>query len=167
MKQLIPLLSTVLFMLSCTRSGNGNHKENFDVVERYTQAVQNKNVDSMSALLSDDYVGYGPSFTDTINKASAIANWRNLAVNLYDSIQFGQTVNVAEEVPDGPHPGDYVSSWSSVRITYKNGRGAVNLFVNVLYRVENGKITLTRTFYDEADAMRQLGYRFVPPGQQE
>ena len=167
MKQSITILSAILFLLSCNRSDQGIYNKNFDVIERYTQAVQNNNVDSMSALLSDDYVGYGPSFTDSINKAEAIANWRNLAANLYDSIQYRNSVNIAAEVPDGPHPGDYVSNWSSVRITYKNGRGAVKLLVNIIYRVENGKITLTRTFYDEADAMRQLGYQFVPPGQQE
>lgn len=171
MKQLLLFLSTSLLLASCGRTGsavnggNGVNTDNIAVIERYAQAVQSKNVDSMSALLSDDYIGYGPSFTDSINKADAVANWRNLVANLYDSIKYTRSVNIAAKLTDGPHPGDYVSSWSSIRITYKNGKGPVNLFVNVIYRVENGKITLSRTFYDEADAMRQLGYEFVPPTQ--
>src|SRR4051794_10916994 len=165
MKQLIAFISAVLFLASCANKDQGVNKDNFAVIERYAQAVQNKNVDSMSALLADDYMGYGPSFNDSINKADAVANWRNLVATLYDSIQYTHSVNIAAKVPDGPHPGDYISSWSSMRITYKNGQGPVNLLVNVIYRVENGKITLSRTFYDEADAMRQLGYNFVPPGQ--
>src|SRR5690349_14036938 len=163
MKYLLFFLCPILFLLSCSNTDKGVNTDNIAVIERYAQAVESKNVDSMSALLADDYVGYGPSFTDSINKAEAVANWKDLLTTLYDSIKYTRSVNIAAKLTDGPHPGDYVSSWSSVRITYKNGKGPVNLFVNVIYRVENGKITLSRTFYDEADAMRQLGYNFVPP----
>lgn len=163
MKQLLAYTCMILFLLSCNNANQGINTDNISVVERYAAAVQSKNVDSMAALLADDYVGYGPSFTDSINKAGAVANWRDLAANLYDSITYTRSVNLAAKITDGPHPGDYVSSWSSVRITYKNGKGPVNLLVNVVYRIENGKITMSRTFYDEADAMRQLGYQFVPP----
>jgi hypothetical protein len=163
MKQLVAFLSAVLFLVSCAKRDQEANAKNFAVIERYTQAIQSKNVDSMSTLLADEYIGYGPSFSDSTNKAAAIANWRSLVDTLYDSIQYTNTVNLAAKVPDGPHPGDYVSSWSSVRIIYKKGKGPVNLLVNVIYRIENGKITLSRTFYDEADAMRQLGYDFLPP----
>lgn len=165
MKYLLFSLCPILFLLSCSNTDKGVNTDNIAVIERYAQAVESKNVDSMSALLADDYVGYGPSFTDSINKADAVANWKNLVANLYASIQYTRSVNMAAKVTDGPRPGDYVSSWSNMRITYKNGKGPVNLFVNVVYRVENGKITMSRTFYDEADAMRQLGYQFVPPAQ--
>ncbi|HEY6978910.1 MAG TPA: ester cyclase [Chitinophagaceae bacterium] len=165
MKQSSLLLFIILFLVSCSGTDTGVNTNNIAVIERYAQAVQNKNVDSMAALLADNYIGYGPSFTDSINKTDAIASWKDLVANLYETIQYTRSVNMAAKVTEGPHPGDYVSSWSSVRITYKNGKGPVNLFVNVVYRVENGKIAMSRTFYDEADAMRQLGYQFVPPAQ--
>jgi hypothetical protein len=163
MKQLLIFLCLILFLASCSNTDSGVNTNNIAVIERYAQAVQNKNVDSMAALLADNYVGYGPSFTDSINKADAVASWKDLVANLYESIQYTRSVNMAAKVTEGPRPGDYVSSWSNVRITYKNGKGPVNLYVNVIYRIENGKITMSRTFYDEADAMRQLGYQFVPP----
>ena len=165
MKQLLTFLCFILFLISCSSKDNGVNNDTIAVVERYAQAVQTKNVDSMDALLADNYIGYGPSFTDSINKVDAMASWRDLVANLYDSIRYTRSVNLAAKVTEGSHPGDYVSSWSSVRITYKNGKGPVNLFVNVIYRIENGKIAMSRTFYDEADAMRQLGYQFVPPAQ--
>ena len=165
MKQLFIAIFSFLFLLSCTNTNTGINTDNISVVERYATAVQSKNVDSMEALLSDDYMGYGPSFSDSINKADAIKNWKYLVANLYDSIKYTRSINMAAKITDGPHPGDYVTSWSSVSITYKNGKGPVNLLVNVVYRIENGKITLSRTFYDEADAMRQLGYQFVPPAE--
>jgi hypothetical protein len=115
----------------------------------------------MAGLLSEDYMGYRPSFSDSINKADAITNWKNVSTNLYDSIQYTRLFTFAAKVTDGPKPEDYVADWSSLRITYKDGRGPVYLNVNAVYRIENGKITSTRTFYDEADAYRQLGYQFV------
>ena len=117
----------------------------------------------MANLLADDYIGYGPSFTDSIDKAGAIASWKEVSEKLYDKIEYTRTVNLAKKLTDGPHPGDYVSDWASLRITYKDGRGVVNLNMNAVYRIENGKITLSRTFYNEADVLRQLGYEIYPP----
>jgi len=165
MKKITIFFSIAVLVASCSSNDHAINPDSISVVQKYEQAVQSKNADSMAALLSDNYMGYGPSFTDSINKADAVANWKNLVANLYDTFQYTRSFNLAAKVTEGPRPGDYVSSWSSVRITYKNGKGPVNLFVNVVYRVENGKITMTRTFYDEADAMRQLGYQFVPPAQ--
>jgi len=67
-----------------------------------------------------------------------------------------------QTITDGPHPGEYVSDWANLKIYYKDGRGPVNLNVNAVYRIENGKITITHTFYNEADVLRQLGYEFYP-----
>src|SRR4051812_7179794 len=118
MKQLLIFLCLILFLESCSNSSDkGVNTDNIAVIERYAQAVENKNVDSMSALLADDYIGYGPSITDSINKADAIANWKNLVANLYNTIEFTRTVHLAAKVTEGPRPGDYVSSWSSMRIT--------------------------------------------------
>jgi hypothetical protein len=90
MKQLITIFSTILFLMSCSGidSGiiakNGLSTDNISIIERFTQAVQNKNGDAISVFLSDDY---------------------------------------------------------------------------------NGKITLSRILYDEADALRQLSYEFMPPAE--
>jgi hypothetical protein len=163
MKKVILFFCVVVLVSSCNDKEQGVNTDNISVVQKYVQAVESKNADAMAALLSDDYMGYGPSFSDSINKADAIANWKNVAENLYDSIQYTRSINFAAKVTDGPRPGDYVVDWSSLRITYKDGRGPVYLYVNAVYRIEKGKITMSRTFYDEADAYRQLGYQFVPP----
>jgi limonene-1,2-epoxide hydrolase len=133
-------------------------KENIAVIEKYIQAVQAKDTQTMTDLLADNYIGYGPSVSDSTNKEQAIANWKDVAANLYEKIEYTRTVNIAAKVVDGQHPGNYVSDWASLRITYKDGRGPVILHMNAVYRVENGKITLSRSFYNEADVYRQLGY---------
>src|SRR6476469_3165778 len=68
MKQLLTFLCFILFLISCSSKNSGVNNDTIAVVERYEQAVQSKNADSMAALLSDDYMGYGPSFTDSLNK---------------------------------------------------------------------------------------------------
>ncbi len=153
------LLCFSIFVAACSGTGDQQtlEKSNIAVIEKYIKAVEEKDTQTMSDLLADNYIGYGPSFTDSINKTQAIANWKDVAENLYDKIEYTRTVNIAATVTDGPHPGDFVSDWASLKITYKDGRGPVYLNMNAIYRIENGKITLSRTFYNEADVLRQLG----------
>jgi limonene-1,2-epoxide hydrolase len=159
MKYII-LLALAVVTVGCSGTDDQLAKENIAVIEKYIKAVQDKDAQTMSDLLADNYIGYGPSFSDSTNKVQAIANWKDVAENLYDKIEYTRTVNIAATVKDGPHPGNFVSDWASLKITYKDGQGPIFLNVNAIYRIENGRITLSRTFYNEADALRQLGYEF-------
>jgi limonene-1,2-epoxide hydrolase len=159
-RQTFLLLS--IFIAACTGNNLENiHKENIAVIEKYIQAVQSKDTKTMSDLLAENYIGYGPSFSDSTNKAQAIASWKEVAENLYDKIEYTRTVNIAAAVTEGRHAGNFVSDWAFLKITYKDGRGPVFLPMNAVYRIEDGKITMSRTFYNEADVLRQLGYDYV------
>lgn len=164
----IPLICLIVLLIAACAGTNDQQKidtENIAVIEKYIKAVETKDTQTMSDLLAENYVGYGPSFSDSTNKVQAIENWKDVAENLYDKIEYARTVNIAATVKDGPHPGNFVSDWASLKITYKDGRGPVHLNMNAIYRVENGKITLSRTFYNEADVLRQLGYDYCPPAE--
>jgi hypothetical protein len=165
--RLICILIVAIFLSSCggTNEAEKTKQDNIALVEKYVQAVQKKDTKTMSDLLSEDYKGYGPSIYDSCNKAEAIENWKNLAENLYDKIEYIKSVNVAARVDDAYHPGDFVSNWAHLIIRYKDGRGPVTILSNTNYRIENGKITMTRTIYNEADALLQLGYQIVPAQQ--
>lgn len=167
MKKILAAAVAAFILYACTGNNDAaKEKENIAVVEKYIRAVESKDTKTMTDLLADNYIGYGPSFNDSIDKAGAIASWKDVSENLYEKIEYKRTVNIAKTITDGPHPGDYVSDWAQLRITYKGGRGAVDLSMNAVYRIENGKITLSRTFYNEADVLRQLGYEIYPPEQQ-
>ena len=155
------LLIVILASCSSKQEQDKLNDENVAVVQKYIKAVQEKDTKTMTDLLTDDYTGYGPSITDSVNKSQAIESWKELSENLYDKIEYIKSVNVAAYVPDSYHPGNFVSNWAHLIIRYKDGRGPVEIYANTSYRVENGKINLSRTIYDEADAMRQLGYRMV------
>jgi hypothetical protein len=119
----------------------------------------------MDSLLADNYVGYGPSVGDSVNKQEALANWKYNAENLYESIKYTRYQNIAVTTTekDEADPGNWVSNWAYLTIKYKDGRGPVNVWVNATYKIENGKIARSRTFYNEADVLRQLGYKIEPP----
>ena len=165
MKQLIFFAAISISLFSCTSNTTSNNKtENLDIAKKYMEAVETNNTAIMDSLLADNYMGYGPSVGDSINKADAINNWKYNATNLYESIKYTRHQNMAVTVAEGEQAeaGDWVSNWAYLTIKYKDGRGPVNVWVNAVYKIENGKIVRSRTFYNEADVMRQLGYQMVP-----
>ena len=42
----------------------------------------------MDSLLADNYIGYGPSVGDSVNKEEAISGWKDNMENLYESIEY-------------------------------------------------------------------------------
>lgn len=163
MKQLILFAAISIGLFSCSPSSSNKESENLAIAKKYMEAVETKNSALMDSLLAENYMGYGPSVSDSTNKEEAIKNWKDNADNLYESIQYTRHKELAVTVKEGEAPGDWVLNWAYLTIKYKDGRGPVNVWVNAAYRIENGKIVHSRTFYNEADVLRQLGYTIVPP----
>ena len=162
MKQLILLTIISIGFFSCTSSvDTGNNKDaNLAIAKKYMEAVETNNTATMDSLLADNYMGYGPSVGDSTDKAGALESWKYNAANLYESVKYSRYQNIAVSVGEGEQAeaGDWVSNWAYLTIKYKDGRGPVNIWVNATYKIEDGKIVRSRTFYNEADVMRQLGY---------
>ncbi len=159
-----PLLSTIIIsavFYSCASSVDKKEKENLALAAKYMEAVETKNTATMDSLLADNYMGYGPSVGDSTNKADAIKSWEYNTQNLYESIKYTRHKELAISVKDADVGGDWVLNWALLTIKYKDGRGPVNVWVNAVYKIENGKIVQSRTFYNEADVLRQLGYEMV------
>ena len=158
MKQLILLIAIAICLVSCTPDKGTKESANLAIAKKYMEAVESKNVAIMDSLLSENYTGYGPSVGDSVNKAAAIATFKENADNLYESFKYSRHKELAVTVDTGEVKGDWVLNWAYLTIKYKDGRGPINLWVNAVYRIEDGKIVHSRTFYNEADAYRQLGY---------
>jgi hypothetical protein len=141
----------------CSMDGR-NAGKNIELIEKYVQAVENLDYDAMGTYLDDQYIGMGPSYGDTIRKTQAIENWKLHVDNLYESIKYNRSRNIAVSITDGDNQGEWVSNWAELDIVYKEGRGEVTILANTIYKVEDGKIIQSLTFYNEADAMRQLGF---------
>jgi len=139
-----------------------NTEKNIALVEKYVKAVENMDYNTMEALLDDDYYGYGPSYNDSIGKKDAVNAWKYNIENIYKSIKYNKSKNVAVTITEGSNKGEWVSNWGELHIVYRSGE-EVNLWANTIYQIANGKIIKSVTFYNEADALRQLGYIFVKP----
>jgi ketosteroid isomerase-like protein len=163
MKQLILIVTISLSLFSCSSSSENKEKENLAIAKKYMEAVETKNAAAMDSLLAENYIGYGPSVGDSTNKQDAISTWKYNAENLYESIDYTRHKELAVTVKEGEAMGDWVLNWAYLTIKYKDGRGPVNVWVNAVYKIDGGKIIQSRTFYNEADVLRQLGYTIEPP----
>jgi hypothetical protein len=139
-------------------------EENIAVVNKYLSAIENHDTVTMASLMADNYRGYGPSVGDSAGKQENLENWKYNLDNYFSTIKYNQFQNFAATMTkDDAHPGEWVSNWAYCDIKYKDGRGPIHIWVNSIYKIENGKIARSRVFYNEADWLRQLGYRFVKP----
>jgi len=162
MKHFLLVMMFLVTIFSCTVQ-NKNADANTALIDKYIQAVQNLDYESMEDILADQYMGFGPSLNDSINKAGALSNWKSNVDNLYESITYSKSRNLAQFVPDGENAGEWVSNWAELSIVYKKDQKKVTLMTNTIYKIENGKIVKSYTFYNEADVLEQLGYVFINP----
>ena len=167
MRSLIACIAISFTLFSCDSGAGEKEKENLAIAKKYMDAVEQKDVATMDSLLAENYMGYGPSVQDSINKQGALENFKINAENLYESFEYSRHKELAVSVPDGETKGDWILNWAYLTIKFKDGRGPVNLWVNAVYKVENGKIVQSRTFYNEADALRQLGYTMERPARND
>ena len=164
MRNLIKL-TLILFLLHGCTIDNKKTAANVDLIKKYVAAVEAKDYATMEALLAESYKGYGPSHSDSTTREAALAAWKENIENLYESISYERSRNAAVAIKDGPNKGEWVANWAELVITYKNDRGTVTIWANTNYQIKNGKIVRSYTFYNEADAMRQLGYEFINPNE--
>ena len=162
MKKLKNLIIAILILpvvVSCSVDCN-SAKKNIDIVDKYVKAVESMDLETMESLLDENYIGFGPSYGDSINKDLAIINWKYNIENLYKEIKYKKNLAASVKVEEGPNKGDWVSGWSELNITYKTGESVV-IWANTAYKIEDGKIAKSFTFYNEADVLEQLGYVFI------
>ncbi len=161
MKFFLPLIALIYILSACDQTAN--HDASIAVVDQYLQAVDNNDYELMESLLADHYVGLGPSIDDSTNKELALASWKWNSENLYEDVQYDRTQTFASTIEEGPNAGEWAYNWAHVTLTFKDGSGPVELLMNAVYKIEDGQIARSRTFYNEAEVWEQLGYRIFPP----
>ncbi len=155
MKHFILTIILGMFLIGC----NNNSAENVALIEKYIQSVESQDYDIMESILDENYLGLGPSYGDSIRKPAVLKNWKDNTENLYENIKYNKSRNAAFTISDGEHQGEWVSNWAELNITYQAEIGEVTIWANSVYQIENGKIIKSITFYNEADALYQLGFR--------
>ena len=162
MKKFIHCVVMIFLLAACGSPDNKQKDDDMTLVKNYVAAVEKLDYEAMGNYLADNYMGLGPSYGDTIYKKEAIESWKYNSVNLYSKIEHTMARYAFVTITEGPAKGNWIACWSELKITYKNGK-SVMIWANSDYMVENGKITRTLSLYNEADALRQLGYQIVAP----
>jgi hypothetical protein len=160
--KILALLAGLGFsFFSCSSSQDQKNSENVKLVEAYVKSVEAMDFDAMDSYLGENYLGVGPSYGDSTNKENALINWRLNLETLYEKLEYTKSQFAPVTISDGPSKGEWVANWSELNITYKDGK-TVTLWANTNYKVADGKIVESLTLYNEADALRQMGYSFLP-----
>ena len=157
MKKIILILTGAILVVSCSCNQKSD-KTNTALIEKYVQSVENMDFDAMDTILDDNYMGYGPSINDSINKAQTVSNWKFNVENLYGSIKYNKSRNAPILIEDGGNQGDWVANWAELEITFKASGENVTIWANTNYLIKNGKIVKSYSFYNEADVLEQLGF---------
>jgi hypothetical protein len=158
-KNVIIALLFLPFLMNCSPESTDNQGD-IAIVEKYIKAVESLDYATMESLLADHYQGFGPSFNDSIDKERALENWKYNVEYFYKNIKYNKIQTAPVKISSGPNQGNWVSSWAELSITYQSNDNIV-IWANTVYKVENNKIVKSLTFYNEADAYRQLGYAFI------
>jgi hypothetical protein len=141
--------------------------ENLMVVNKFFTAIANQDTAAMSSVMADDYKGYGPSIGDSsAGKHEYLSNWKYNFDHFFASIKYERSQNIASTIGENnaAEPGEWVSNWSYGSIKYRDGKGPIHIWVNSVFKIDQGKIVKCRVFYNEADWLRQLGYQLVHSG---
>ncbi|GEM_PF-901507 len=161
------LFLVVIVLSTCTQKSNDTSfnlpATNLELINGYVKSVETMDFEIMKHYLDDRYIGIGPSIGDSINKTQAIENWKTNVQTLYESISYKKSKSIAVTVDSGENEGEWVSNWAELEITYKDNKGTVTIMANTIYEINNRKIVKSYTFYNEADALKQLGYVFINP----
>lgn len=152
MKKIVPFVFVAfLFLTGCTNINN--NKANLVLIEKYVKSVESMDFDAMDEILDENYMGYGPSINDSINKVQTVSNWKFNIENLYKSIEYQKSRNAIVLIEDGENQGEWVANWAELKIVFKASGESVTIWANTNYQIKNGKMVKSYSFYNEADVL--------------
>lgn len=159
MKKIMLMIAGALLVVSCSCNEKGD-ASNTALIKKYVQSVEAMDFDAMDSILDENYMGFGPSINDSINKDQTVANWKFNVENLYETINYNKSRNAPILIEDGENQGDWVANWAELEITFKGSGESVTIWANTNYLIKDGKIVKSYSFYNEADVLEQLGFSY-------
>ena len=160
-------LSTLLIVIfaiaitACTTAPENHDEVNLATVEKYQKALKAQDYETIASLLSDSYVGYGPSIGDSTNRDDALTNYKYNMEHLYKKLEFQGSQNIVVTNYKNGVPVEWVSSWGKLYVKYREHGNEAEIWSNTIFQVKDGKIQKSFIFYNEADALRQAGYKYT------
>lgn len=140
-------------------SENPQAEATIQVVSDYVNALISNNMSKASSLLSETYIGYGPAENDSINKMDTTTSWKEAHLaRTNEKVSFiSQTFRVLQ----GDLKGDWVSQWGTYTFT-QDGKD-IKLPYQLTALVKDGKIGMSRIYFDNLAVLTTLEYKITPP----
>lgn len=125
----------------------------------YVKFCAEGKLDELKAILSDNYIAYGPGPKDSLNTEQLINQWKeNYKVQSNRKVdQITQTFRVLS----GNLQGDWVNLWGTYSFT-QNGKD-LTLPFQLTAQVKDGKLERSTIYYDQLSILEELGFTVTPP----
>lgn len=138
---------------------NPNAEKDIKIVSDYVNALVAGDLDKAKSLATNNYVGYGPSATDSATIDQTITGWKEN--NARQSNRIVKFVPETFKVTSGDSQGEWVSLWGQYSFT-ENGKDVKFPFQYTAH-LTDGKIDKDLTYYDRLSILQTLGYTVTPP----
>lgn len=162
---------TLLFAFSKIHGQENNVTLEFDnaetaleLVQNYVKALQTGDVDAMNAQLADNAMIYGlGGGLDSLNVTQHKEYFKNSTAT-YNHV-ISQDLYLPVKVTDNWNEGEWVLSWGTNTVTNKKTGKSIPIPYHTANLVQNGKIVMTRYFYDMLNILESQGYTITPPSE--
>lgn len=135
-----------------------------EIVQQYVKALQNGDVATMSAQLADNAMVYGlGGGLDSLTVAQHTEYFTNSTTTYKHNIT--QDLYLPVKVENNWNEGEWVLAWGTNTITNKQTGKSTTVPYHTVNLVQNGKIIMTRYFYDMLNILENQGFTITPPAE--
>ncbi len=143
---------------------NHTHATDVELILSLNQAFLTGDSATMADLLSENFQAYGPEQDAQYNKETEIEAWMAFRdhfkhAELYDQLFYSL---IAEDIDGRPElAGKWVFMWANMAFESLEDEKQVRVPVHVAYKIDDGHIRNTITYFDRLSLSQQLGYNLV------
>ncbi len=135
-----------------------------ELVQNYVQALQAGDVAAMNAVLDENAMVYGlGGGLDSLNVSQHKAYYENSTATYEHKIS--QALYLPVKVTNNWNEGEWVLAWGTNTVTDKKSGISIPIPYHTANLVQNGKIIMTRYFYDVLNIAESQGYTLTPPSE--
>ncbi len=144
---------------------NPDFETDMAFIKSASQAFFAGNAEAMARYLHEDYVSAGPDF-ETYTRQDEIDGWVNFAqqfenARLENEIYYSLIVDTFENRPE--MHGKWVLMWADMHYSSISDGKEVSFPLHVTFKLEDGKLVYSQSYFDRLSMFSQMGYELVPP----
>lgn len=138
---------------------NPNAEADLKIVTVFTNSLVAGDIDKAKSYMADKCMNYGPGPADSANVADFVDHWKGNYKKQSDrKVSFvAETFNVKT----GDLAGHWVAAWGDY--TFTSNAITVKFPYHCAYHIANGKIDISRIYYDQLYIVQKLGFTLTPP----